>query len=38
MIILPDGGPGTAMPFAFALAEILAGAIVADKVRSDMLL
>jgi 4-methyl-5(b-hydroxyethyl)-thiazole monophosphate biosynthesis len=31
-------GPGTAMPFAFALAEILAGATVADKVRSDMLL
>jgi 4-methyl-5(b-hydroxyethyl)-thiazole monophosphate biosynthesis len=31
-------GPGTAMSFAFALAKILAGDAVADKVRSDMLL
>jgi 4-methyl-5(b-hydroxyethyl)-thiazole monophosphate biosynthesis len=31
-------GPGTAMPFAFALAEILAGEAVAGKVRADMLL
>jgi 4-methyl-5(b-hydroxyethyl)-thiazole monophosphate biosynthesis len=31
-------GPGTAMPFAFALARILAGDAVADEVRSAMLL
>jgi 4-methyl-5(b-hydroxyethyl)-thiazole monophosphate biosynthesis len=31
-------GPGTAMPFAFALAKILAGDEAADKVRAAMLL
>jgi 4-methyl-5(b-hydroxyethyl)-thiazole monophosphate biosynthesis len=36
--IVTSRGPGTAMPFAFALAKILAGEDVAGKVRADMLL
>ena len=36
--IVTSRGPGTAMAFAFALAEILAGKTVADRVRADMLL
>jgi 4-methyl-5(b-hydroxyethyl)-thiazole monophosphate biosynthesis len=36
--IVTSRGPGTAMAFAFALAEILAGKDVADKVRAEMLL
>jgi 4-methyl-5(b-hydroxyethyl)-thiazole monophosphate biosynthesis len=36
--IVTSRGPGTAMAFAFALAEILAGKDVAGGVRADMLL
>ena len=36
--IVTSRGPGTAMAFAFALAEILAGEDVAGWVRADMLL
>jgi 4-methyl-5(b-hydroxyethyl)-thiazole monophosphate biosynthesis len=36
--IVTSRGPGAAMSFAFALAEILAGKDVASKVRADMLL
>ncbi|MDR2132419.1 MAG: DJ-1/PfpI family protein [Clostridiales Family XIII bacterium] len=36
--IITSRGPGTAMAFAFALAGILAGEEVADRVHSDMLL
>jgi 4-methyl-5(b-hydroxyethyl)-thiazole monophosphate biosynthesis len=36
--IITSRGPGTAMAFAFALAETLAGKATADTVRSDMLL
>jgi 4-methyl-5(b-hydroxyethyl)-thiazole monophosphate biosynthesis len=36
--IVTSRGPGTAMPFAFALAEILAGEEVAAGVRAAMLL
>jgi 4-methyl-5(b-hydroxyethyl)-thiazole monophosphate biosynthesis len=36
--VITSRGPGTAMPFAFALATLLAGDGVAAKVRADMLL
>ncbi|MDR1573555.1 MAG: DJ-1/PfpI family protein [Clostridiales Family XIII bacterium] len=36
--LVTSRGPGTAMAFAFALAEILAGETVAGRVRAEMLL